>query len=185
MATDARLALGEAEVALRPLTPADLDAVFAWERDPEAVELAAFTRADPSDRTAFDAHHARIAARDDVLQRAITLDGELVGTIATFDIEGDRELTYWIDRRSWGRGIASAAVRLLLELEPARPLHARVADHNLGSRRVLERAGFVRVGEERSWADGVAREVLEHLYRLDRPNPSPGRAAPAVTEDLR
>jgi hypothetical protein len=32
---------------------------------------------------------------------------------------------------------------------------------------VLERNGFVKVGEETAWADGVRKEVVEHVYRLD------------------
>lgn len=168
MGTDARPTPGATPaIALRPLEAADLDTVFVWESDPSAVELAAFTRAEPGDRAAFDEHYARIMARDDVRQRAITLDGELVGTIATFTIEGDRELSYWVDPAHWGQGIASAAVRLMVLDEPIRPLFARVAEYNLGSRRVLERAGFVQIGEEVSWADGVGRDVLERIYRLE------------------
>ena len=32
---------------------------------------------------------------------------------------------------------------------------------------MLERTGFVKIGEETSWADGDGKEVLEHIYRLD------------------
>lgn len=47
-------------ITLRPVTDDDLDKVFVWESDPRAVAMAAFTRADPSDRDAFDAHYERI-----------------------------------------------------------------------------------------------------------------------------
>jgi RimJ/RimL family protein N-acetyltransferase len=62
--------------------------------------------------------------------------------------------------------VASAALDAFLRLEETRPLFARVAEHNVGSARVLTRAGFVRVGTETSYADGVGREVVEHIYRL-------------------
>jgi RimJ/RimL family protein N-acetyltransferase len=156
-----------AEVNLRGLEARDLDAIFAWESDPTAVELAAFTGSQPGDRSAFDARIARILSRPDVLHRAIERDGELVGTIASFTMEGEREVTYWINPACWGQGIASAALGELLVLDQSRPLFARVADHNLGSRRVLERAGFVVIASETSWADGLGREVLERIYRLD------------------
>lgn len=42
-------------IILRDLEDADLDRLFDWERDEAAVEMAAFTRADPSDRDVFDA----------------------------------------------------------------------------------------------------------------------------------
>jgi hypothetical protein len=31
---------------------------------------------------------------------------------------------------------------------------------------VLKRNGFVKLGEETSWADGVGKYVVEHIYRL-------------------
>jgi RimJ/RimL family protein N-acetyltransferase len=74
--------------------------------------------------------------------RAIDEDGALIGMIASFTLEGDRELTYWVDPSRWGRGIAFGAVRLFVPDEPQRPLYARAAEHNVGSHRVLERNGF-------------------------------------------
>ena len=47
-------------VTLRTLTDSDLDTLFVWESDPRAVRMAAFTRANPSDRSEFDAHYERI-----------------------------------------------------------------------------------------------------------------------------
>lgn len=154
-------------ITLRVLDDGDLDNLFRWESDPAAAGMAAFTRADPTDRAAFDAHYQRVRSDPDNWTRAVEEDGVFVGMIASFTMEGDRELTYWVDPSRWGRGIASGAVRLLLEEEPRRPLYARVAEHNPGSQRVLERNGFVRVGEATAWADGVGREVVEHIYRLD------------------
>jgi RimJ/RimL family protein N-acetyltransferase len=152
---------GDQLIALRALTDADLDELFSWESDPAAAELAAFTRPDPSDRDAFDAHYLRVRANPDVMNRAILRDGVFVGSIATFEMEGDQELTYWVDPARWGQGIASAAVEAMLTIEPRRPLFARAAEHNPGSIRVLERNGFERI----SWADGVGRDVVEYVYR--------------------
>ena len=55
---------------------------------------------------------------------------------------------YWIGREYWGRGVATAALRSLLEVIPERPLHPLVAAGNAGSIRVLEKCGFVRDGED-------------------------------------
>ena len=111
--------------------------------------MAAFTRADPSDRSAFDAHHQRNRNDPDVTMRAIDDDQGPAGMIASFTVEGDRELTYWIDPSRWGRGMASAALQAFLRIETTRPLFARVAEYNTGSATVLTRAGFV-VGAPRS-----------------------------------
>ena len=154
-------------IRLRPLDDSDLDRFFDWERDPAGVAMAAFTPADPSDRSAFDAHYARIRADPDVLERAIEVDGALVGKIASFTVEGHREISYWVDPDRWGRGFASAGLAAFLELELTRPLRARVAEHNIGSATVLTRAGFTRVDSEIAYAAGVGRDVVEHIYRLD------------------
>lgn len=152
---------------LRALRPEDLDAVFAWESDPAGIALAAFTRADPS-RAAFDAHYARIMPRPDVTLMLLTDDGVPAATVGSFAIDGVRELAYWVDPARWGQGLAGRAVAAFLPLEPARPLFAHVAAHNAGSIRVLERAGFTRIGSETGYSDALGREVAEHVYRLER-----------------
>lgn len=129
--------------------------------------MAAFTRADPADRAAFDAHYQRVRSDPDATNLAIEADGALAGMIASFTVEGERELTYWIDPERWGRGIASEAVEIFIRRETRRPLFARAAAHNLGSSKVLLRNGFVKIGEETSWAAGVGQDVIEHVYRLD------------------
>ena len=155
-------------VVLRPLEDADLDQVFEWGRDPEAVAMAAFTRADPSDRAAFDAHQERIRNDPDATVLAIEDGSGLAGTIGSFTMEGEREITYWVDPARWGRGLASEALGVFLQqVERTRPLFARVAEHNIGSAKVLARAGFVQIGSETGYAAGVAREVVTHIYRLD------------------
>jgi RimJ/RimL family protein N-acetyltransferase len=154
-------------VRLRMLEDADLEQVFEWERDPRAVAMAAFTRADPSDRAAFDRHYDRIRNDSDCTLLAIDADGAFAGTIGSFTMEGEREVTYWIDPSRWGRGLASAALEAFVRTELTRPLFGRVAEHNVGSAKVLGRAGFVNVGSETAHADGVGEVVVEHIYRLD------------------
>ena len=152
---------------LRPLADDDLDRLFVWENDDRAVKMAAFTRADSSDRRSFDAHYHRIRDNPECTVYAVDDDGVLVGTVGSFPSEVGREVTYWIDPGQWGRGLASAALRSFLDVEPTRPLFARVAEHNAGSAKVLRRAGFVQVGAERSWAEGLGREVGVTVHRLD------------------
>jgi RimJ/RimL family protein N-acetyltransferase len=152
---------------LRTFQLEDADAHFEWMRDPEAVRQAAFTAADPDDRDAFDAWLARNLANPDVIHRMIEVDGALVGSISSFTIEGDRELSYWIDPARWGRGYASSAIEAFLAIEPMRPLFARTASHNTASGRVLERNGFVEVGRDRGYANGVGAEIDEVIHRLE------------------
>jgi len=153
-------------VQLRPLGDDDLDQLFEWERDPQAVAMAAFTRADPADRAAFDRHYQRIRNEPDCMLLAIDDKGTFVGTIGSFTMDGEREVTYWIDPSRWGRGVATQALEAFLTIEATRPLFARAAEHNIGSAKVLARSGFAHIGSETSYADRVSREVVEHIYRL-------------------
>ena len=155
-------------VTLRPLTDDDLDALFVWESDPRAVKMAAFTRADPSDRDAFDAHYERVRSNPENTLLAIEADSEFVGTVASFTVEGDREVSYWIAPARWGQGVATQGLRTFLEIELTRPLFGRVAEHNPASAKVLARAGFVEVGSDKGFAPGVGAEVTERIFRLDQ-----------------
>jgi RimJ/RimL family protein N-acetyltransferase len=154
-------------IALRPVADADLDALFEQMRDPESVRMAAFTPEDPDDRAAFDAHMARVLSTPGITHRAVTSDGQLVGSIAAFVIEGGTEVTYWIDRAAWGRGIASRALELLLQEVPVRPLYARAASDNAASLRVLEKSGFQVTGTENSFAPGRSESIEETILRKD------------------
>ena len=89
-------------------------------------------------------------------------------TLRPVDVmDGQQEITYWIDRSAWGQGVASRAVALLLDLVPVRPLHARAASDNAGSLAVLRRAGFRIVGTETGYANARGTEIEETLLQLD------------------
>lgn len=155
-------------ITLRPFADTDLDALFTWESDPRAVQMAAFTRAEPSDRRAFDAHYERVRSNPSNMLLAIEDDGEFVGTVGSFTLEGKREVTYWIATARWGQGLASRALRTFLAVEQTRPLYGRVAAHNAASAKVLARAGFVEIGSDTGFAPGVGAEIGERIYRLDQ-----------------
>jgi RimJ/RimL family protein N-acetyltransferase len=156
-----------AEIALRPLVDSDADALFRMMQDPESVRMAAFTPKDPTDRARFDAHLARIRTDPAITNRVITYDGEIAGSIAAFVMEGDTEITYWIDRALWGRGIAGQALEMLLKIVTVRPLYARVASDNIGSLKVLSKAGFQPQDTEISYAEARGAEIEENILRLD------------------
>lgn len=156
------------QTSVRPLLPADHDAVFAMMADQAAVTMAAFTAEDPNDRVAFDLHMQRVAAIPGAKNWAV-VDGEemLVGTISTFPSDDKlSEVTYWIERAHWGHGHATRALALVLP-HTARPVLARVAYDNHASRRVLQKAGFVIIGRNRDYASGRRAQIDELILRLD------------------
>jgi RimJ/RimL family protein N-acetyltransferase len=152
---------------LRPTTERDLRALFEFSRDPESVRMAAFTANDPSDRAQFYRHWTKLLADPTVRARTVVADGVVVGSVIAFDADLGREVTYWIGRAHWGRGLASAALAALLVEETTRPLFARASKDNVGSIRVLEKNGFRVVGADRFFANARGAEIDEVVLRLD------------------
>lgn len=143
-----RAALGRLSagaVALREVASADLASFYAHQQDPEAAQMAGF----PSrDWVAFSAHWARVLADGANITRTVLAGGQVAGNIACFPQDGEHLVGYWLGREFWGRGIATAALRAFLASLSRRPLSAYVARHNLASRRVLEKCGFVLERED-------------------------------------
>jgi RimJ/RimL family protein N-acetyltransferase len=153
-------------VALREVEEADLGALFEQQRDPAAVRMAAFTSKDPDDRGAFERHWRRVSVAAGFLARTVLADDRVAGSIFRF-VEGGRpEVTYWIGREFWGKGVATDALAGFLRLATDRPLYARAAKDNLGSIRVLEKCGFAVVAEERGFANARGSEIDEVLLVL-------------------
>ncbi|GHD25604.1 N-acetyltransferase [Streptomyces violarus] len=153
-------------VELREVHDSDLPVFFRQMNDPEALHMAAFTPQDPADRDAFDAHWARIRSSSAVI-RTVLADGDVVGSASVYGEPGEREVTYWIDRAYWGKGIATAALRALVTEVDERPLYARAASDNVGSLRVLEKCGFRTVASARGYARARDAEIDETVLRLE------------------
>jgi RimJ/RimL family protein N-acetyltransferase len=66
-------------------------------------------------------------SRQDGARQVIVVDDDVAGTIGSWGEPGEREVTYWIGRSYWGKGIASDALDAFLAVDRSRPLHARVA----------------------------------------------------------
>jgi len=128
-------------VQLRDVLKGNLNIFFEQQRDPDANHMAAFTQEDPADKDAFDAHWKKIMADDTVKIKTILYEGLLVGSVLSYVHSGNTEVSYWIGREYWGRGIASAALEAFLEVQKRRPLYGRAAKDNIGSIRVLEKKG--------------------------------------------
>jgi RimJ/RimL family protein N-acetyltransferase len=153
---------------LRAVDDDDLDVLFEHWTDAESNRMAAFTVADPHDREAFAERWARLRSDAGVIARTIDLDGVVAGSISSWSNEGVREVAYWLGREHWGKGLATRALtEFLSEVETERPVRAATALDNVGSRRVLEKCGFTRIGEGRAFANGRGVEVDEVLFRLD------------------
>ncbi|RFU82413.1 N-acetyltransferase [Streptomyces triticagri] len=155
------------DVTLRPVHDSDLPVFFRQMNDPESQQVAAFVSERTADRDLFDAHWRRLRDSDSIVVRTVLLDGDVVGSASVYGEPDEREVTYWIDRYYWGRGVASAALTALLGLVPERPLHARAAADNAASLRVLAKCGFRVTGDDRGFAYARGKEIDEVVLRLD------------------
>ena len=95
--------------------------------------------------------------------------GEVLGTIALRRIEREQsEITYWIAPAFWNTGLASEAVRALIEANPHedRSLFAAVFQDNPASAKVLTNMGFKYIGDAETFSVGRGATVATWTYIL-------------------
>lgn len=153
-------------VTLRPIEQADLPVFYQHQQHEPALHMAAFVHEDPNNRDHFDAHWSKLMNSDAILKRSIELDGDLVGHIMSFEMMGDREITYWIDHNHWNKGIGTESLRQFIDIETTRPLHGRAAKDNTASIRTMEKCGFKLQAEERGFAHARDEEIDEVVMVL-------------------
>jgi [ribosomal protein S5]-alanine N-acetyltransferase len=158
--------MANTQLKLRPSEKSDLEFFFQFQLDEEANYLAAFTSKDPSDKEAYFEKFTKILDDPSINNQTILIGETIAGSVAKFEIEGDAEITYWIDRNFWGKGIATTALKNFLMIENTRPIFARVAFDNFGSQKVLEKCGFVKIGADKGFANARQAEIEEFIYKL-------------------
>ncbi|MBS1688602.1 MAG: GNAT family N-acetyltransferase [Bacteroidetes bacterium] len=154
------------ELRLRRTQETDLELFFQFQLNEEANYLAAFTAKDSGNKEAYLEKYSKFLDDETKNMQTILVGDTIIGSISKFVMEGDAEITYWIDRNFWGKGIATAALKELLSIENTRPIFGRVAFDNFGSQRVLEKCGFVRIGEDSGFANARQAEIEEYIYKL-------------------
>ena len=154
------------EITLREVRQADLEVFWAQMSDKQAQHMAAVTRGYHYDRAAFDTHWDKVRSDPAVIVRTVLADGQVAGHAAVFGPADEREVTYWVDRAYWGRGVATATLCALRGLERTRPLHAHAAADNTGSIRVLQKCGFAITGHGRIFAQARGEEIDEVALTL-------------------
>jgi len=154
------------EITLRKTLQSDLESFFRFQLDKEANYLAAFTAKDPADKEVYLAKYSKLVDDPTKNMQTILVDGVIVGSVSSFELDGHTEITYWIDKAFWGKGITTTALSMFLATESARPIFGRTAFDNFGSQKVLEKCGFVRTGNDRGFANARQAEIEEFIYQL-------------------
>jgi len=159
-------------IILRDVLESDLMDFFDFQLDEEANEMAAFTSKDPTNREAFLAHWQRIMADKSVLIKTIVVDEKIAGSVLSYLDEGKQEVSYWLGKDFWGKGICTFALQEFLRMyNTERPIYARVAKDNIRSRRVLEKNGFQFIEETKGFANARGTEIEEILLELNKTVP--------------
>ncbi|MDP2310895.1 MAG: GNAT family protein [Pseudomonadota bacterium] len=140
-------------VELLPYSPACLEPYFRWRGQAPTVNH------NPLQSLTFDQVRAVLESERSELDGAgnyrwfVHLGGHVVGSVSLKNVNtqmGYAELGYGFCETSHGRGVGTAAVRLVVARVFAetslRKLVAYVHDQNVASCRLLDRLGFVREG---------------------------------------
>lgn len=175
--------LNTQRLTLRPVIPADRADLVALEADPEVMRYLNGGRPVPEAGLPGGDYLTPRGTEPEVMSAHDTATGRFVGWFAFFD-DGLQdglhcaEIGYRLTREGWSRGLATEGVRALI---------AQAFDHwgfdciraqtmtvNLGSRRVMEKAGMRHVATTfPAFADVIPRseegEVIYEIRRVTAP----------------
>jgi RimJ/RimL family protein N-acetyltransferase len=129
-------------LVLRNVVESDLAIFFDQQRDPDASHMVAFISRDPSDWDSLLTRWTRILTDPTVTMKTIVYGG-VVGAVGSFEWEGEPQVTYWLGKEQWGKGLLPRALAEFLRHLKRRPLYASAAGDNVASIRVLQKCGFI------------------------------------------
>lgn len=153
---------------IRKTQKEDLNTLFDFQADDDAGRMAAFVSNTWKDREGYIAKWERLLQDDSVNSYTILHNGIIVGSVGTWMMDNERQITYGVDKAFWGQGIATAALALFLKKVDEYPLYGRAASDNIRSIKMLERAGFVKTGTDRGFAAARNEVIEEVIFRLDK-----------------
>lgn len=133
-----------------------------------------FIRSSHSDFNSFKAIHFAIEYKP--VNNLLPL---FIGVISLKDIDSVKKkasLGYWIGEEYWGKGIATASVRLIISYGFSElgleEIYAYVFHENKASIRVLEKSGMNQIGEVNEYhrVSGMYRTSLKYMIRRCKKN---------------
>jgi len=131
---------------------------------------------DRTEMTAWFASHPEEWAAGTAYRFAIEHEGRMVGMADLDGVAAEiAELGYWLERGSWGQGLAVEAAAALLrfgfEQLGLAQLYAGHAEDNPASGRVLERLGFAHTDSVLRFSKSRGAPVVQRRYVLNRVPP--------------
>src|SRR6516225_11822020 len=141
-------------ITLRKVETSDISIFFEQQLDPEANRMAAFVRADPHDRAAFEAHWRRIMDSTGIVNKTILRGEEVAGHISCYPQEGELEVTYWLGKKHWARESQLKPSKNCFKKLPIGHFSQELRKDNIRSIRVLQKCDFKIIGENKDFAQG-------------------------------
>lgn len=165
---------------LRPVRMSDIGPIELYTAD-ERVARACRSIPHPLPPGATEAHVTRALTADRdrdvwVIERRAPEPDEILGMLSLEHLDRDQEeLAYWVAPAFWNAGIASEAVRALIEANPtgAHEIFASVFQDNPASARVLTNAGFAYIGDAEAFslARGATVPTWTYVRKMEPPRP--------------
>ncbi len=157
MNSPATIPMTDGRVTIRPISLDDVTQTYVnWLRDPEVNQYLETRHTEQSMASVGDFVRAMISSPDQHLF-AICVDGKHVGNIKVGPIKHPHQLAdvslFIGDRTAWGKGVASAAIKLIsrfaIRTLGLKKLNAGVYGPNTGSAKAFLNAGYTQEGLRR------------------------------------
>lgn len=155
------------QIVLKETEPADLETLFRHQADEEAGYMAAFINENWKDKDAYLTKWNKLLSGGTVNIRTIVVDHKVAGSVFTWQLGDELQISYGLGKAYWNKGIATHALQQFLDLVPDRPLFGRVAFDNTGSAKVLAKCGFKKIREEQAYAYARKMEIAEFVFLLE------------------
>jgi len=157
------------QITLRPFNLSDLDDVMVWHTDEKVAEFCSW---EPYTSRDDGINFIENIESKFLCCKAICINDRAIGCILLFTPEDksrnqSAELGYNLSSKYWGKGIVTCAVKQIVkvtfdEFSYLERLEALVDVENVGSQRVLEKAGFQKEGVLRKYLvmKGKSRDMI-------------------------
>jgi len=166
-------------VKLRKIRASDIDGMYKLFKNDNVLEDLAhpkkakdFTRAEEK-KWVKEQIENYTKSKPKELTFAIIADNEYVGNIGAHRIDykhDNAEIGYWVGEPYWGKGIATLAAKQIITYLFKRfklvRISAKAYAHNIGSQRVLEKAGMKYEGTMRKANRKNGKYLDDKLYAI-------------------
>jgi len=166
------------KLELRPWSMSDLDDLVAGANNPGIARNMTDAFPYPYTRESGEKFLQWATTNCPSKMMAICIDDKASGNIGMHPqadiLRMNAEVGYWLAEAHWGKGIMTEALKQMIpiafEALPVSRIFARVFGHNIGSQKVVEKAGFILEGrfEQTIFKNGVYIDELIYAVRKEQ-----------------